>query len=93
MEKPLLDHGAKVEAGVYKTPDLYQAAFLLTRGITLTGTEKAEGRTFFFFRDKGEIAEIIEQYYRNASVPALSFKAALREMKSLVHGGFAGGRT
>jgi len=78
---------------IYRTPDLYLSAFLLTKGITLKGTEQAEGRTFFFFQDKGEVEELVQQYYGNASVPALSYKGSLRELKVLLHGGFPGGRT
>jgi hypothetical protein len=79
--------------GIYRTPDLYQSAFLLTKGITLIGTERAEGRAFFLFRDEGRVRELVEQYFGNALIPALSFKSSLRELKSLLHGGFAGGRT
>jgi hypothetical protein len=78
---------------LYKTPDLYLSAYLLTKGITLTGTERAEGRTLFLFQDTGEVKELLQQYYGNALIPALSFKSSLRELKSLLHGGFSGRRT
>jgi len=91
MKNPASNRDDK--SGVYRTPDLYQSAFLLTKGLTLIGTERAEGRTFFLFRNTGGIGELIEQYFGNALIPALSFKSSLRELKSLIHGGFAGGRT
>jgi|GEM_PF-1321667 len=78
----------KGDIGVFRTPDLYQSAFLLTKGIPLIGTERAEGRTFFLFRDEGKVKEFVEQYFSNETVPVLSFKGSLRELKVLVHGGF-----
>jgi hypothetical protein len=80
------------KSGVYRTPDLYLSAFLLTKGITLMGIEQAEGRTFFLFRDEGKVKQLVEQYFGNALIPALSFKSSLRELKSLLHGGFGGDR-
>jgi uncharacterized protein (UPF0264 family) len=91
MKNPASNRDDK--SGVYRTPDLYQSAFLLTKGLTLIGTERAEGRTLFLFRDEGRVRELVEQYFGNGLIPALSFKSSLRELKSLLHGGFAGERT
>ena len=91
MKNPASNRDSK--PGVYRTPDLYLSAFFLTKGVILIGTEQAEGRTFFLFRDTGGVREAVEQYYGNAMIPALSFKSSLRELKSLLHGGFAGERT
>jgi hypothetical protein len=93
MKTPVPDHDAKADASVYKTPDLYQAAYFLTKSVPFIGTERVEGRTFFLFRDEGKVKELIEQYFGNGPIPALSFKSSLRELKSLLHGGFGGDRT
>ena len=90
MKNESLNRDSK--SGIYRTSDLYLSAFFLTKGITLIGTERAEGRTFFLFRDTGGVREVVEQYYGNAMIPALSFKSSLRELKALVHGGFQGRR-
>lgn len=75
----------KAEIGVFRTPDLYQAAFLLTKKVPLIGTERGKGRTFFLFRNDGGIKELVQQYFSNAEIPAISYKAALRELKALIH--------
>jgi hypothetical protein len=76
----------------YRTPDLYLSAFLLAKGIALINTEQAEGRTVFVFQDDGGVAQLARDYLGNASIPALGYKSCIRELKSLLHGGFRGRR-
>jgi hypothetical protein len=82
----------KDEVGVFRTADLYQAAFFLTKRVPLIGTEKSEGKTFFLFRDEGNIEELIQAYFANAPVPVITFKSSLRELKSLLYRPSLGGR-
>lgn len=83
----------KEQVGVFRTLDFCQSAFLLTKGSLLIGTERAKGRTFFLFRDDGAIKELVQQYFSNAEIPAISYKAALRELKALIQEPrFAGGK-
>lgn len=68
----------------FKTPDLYLAAFLKIRGLILNGSERERGRVFFIFQQEDVIEGMIKDYYNDAAVPVLTYKAALRDLKSII---------
>ena len=74
--------------GVYRTSDLYYAAYLRVAGVHFSGTERTHGeRVFFLFSSSEEQLSDLKQGYftGSARVPALSYVQMIREMKSLVY--------
>lgn len=69
---------------LYRTPDLYLAAFLKIKGLIFDGSERERGRTFFIFQQKDNTEELIRGYYNDAAVPVLAYKGALRDLKSII---------
>jgi len=68
----------------YRTPDLYLSAFLKSKGIILQGTEKETGKVFFIFQNEGNIKDLINNYFNDSDVGVLSYKAALRDLRSII---------
>jgi hypothetical protein len=92
MKNPIPDQNNKTDADVYKTADLYQSAYLLTKGISLIGSERADGYTLFMFRNEERIKLLVQEYFSDVSVPVLSYKGRLRELKALLFDGPRRGR-
>lgn len=72
---------------VYRTSDLYYAAFLRVAGVTfIEASRDPEGRTHFMFENSNSIRELKTQYFnRSAKVSAFEYATEIRAMKSLVH--------
>jgi len=68
----------------YRTADLYLSAFLKSKGIILQGTEKETGKVFFIFQNEGNIKGLINKYFNDSDVGVLSYKAALRDLRSII---------
>jgi len=68
----------------FKTPDLYLAAFLNIRGLILDKCETEKGRIFFVFQNKDNLEELVRDYRNDAAVPVLTYKATLRDFKSII---------
>lgn len=69
----------------YKTSDLYLSGFLKTKGLHLVGVEKDCDKIIFVFKGDGErIRGFINGFYNDSSVGVLSYKAALRDLRSLI---------
>jgi hypothetical protein len=69
----------------FQTTDLNVAAFLLSRGHSLLGTEGTARRTFHF---AASVAEDAKGYFQGATVPARAFANALRDLKAMVREGY-----
>lgn len=73
---------------MYKTSDLYFAAYLKVAGVTLVDTEWEGRRLLFVFEDKGPevMRNLKKEYYSDyAKVNAMSFVQAIKLMKNLTH--------
>ena len=72
---------------VYRTADLYYAAFLLTLEIPFIGTDREGGRVFFKFELSGEDSSEVERGYitRSTEVKAMVLIENIRNMKTLTH--------
>ena len=70
--------------GSYKTSDLYLSAFLKSKGVILQSIDKKNGKVIFIFQDKGNILDLINKYFNDSDVNVLSFKAALRDLRSII---------
>lgn len=75
---------------MYRTSDLYFAAFLRVAEVPLKGIEREGKRVFFLFQDSepSVIRELKDQYFMDkAKVQALSFSQSVKAMKALIYSG------
>lgn len=84
MYKASLKKKNPPDNATYKTPDLYLSAFLKSKGIILQNIEKENNRVFFIFQDDGNIQDLINGYFNDSDTPVLRYKAALRDLRSLI---------
>ena len=68
----------------YKTSDLYLSAFLKSKGTNLEGATKKKDKVIFIFQDDGDIEGLVNKYFNDSEVPVLRFKAALRDLRSII---------
>lgn len=72
---------------MYRTSDLYYAAYLRVAGVPFMGTERDGKRVIFLFEDQTPtvMRELKSGYFSDrAKVPALSYVQTLRSMKGLI---------
>ena len=71
---------------MYKTKDMYIAAFLKLKGCTILGSEDdGYGRMYFLFSDRLKCIELEEEYLADrGSVPPLLYKHHLRLVKDMI---------
>ncbi len=72
----------------FSLSDFYLAAFLLSKGLKLLGTDpNGKNRIHFLLDDSPDRPQLIEDYYAHrAVVDPLSFKDAVVNLKSFLHG-------
>jgi len=71
---------------MYRTTDLYYAAYLKVAGVSFQGTEREGGRVFFLFDDQGPLVmrDLRNAYFTDtAKVAPLMFVQAIKTMKAL----------
>ena len=80
MEKP--------SSTPFSLSDFYLAAYLLCKGLKLLGTDpNGKNRIHFLLDDSPDRPQLIEDYYAHrAVVDPLSFKDAVVNLKSFLHG-------
>lgn len=75
-----------LETPVYRTSDLYFAAYLKVAGVPFLRTDKEDRRVFFIFEYIDALQDLKVQYFnRTARIPALNYADEIRSMKSLTH--------
>lgn len=75
-----------MEDGLYKTSDLYYAAFLRVAGVKFVEATRHEGRIFFVFENGEAIRDLKREYFnRTARVGALDYADEVRNMKAMIH--------
>jgi hypothetical protein len=74
----------KNSTSFYKTSDLYLSAFLKSKGIILNNIARRDDKVFFLFKDEGNIQDLVKEYFNDASVRVLTFKAALTDLRSII---------
>ena len=66
--------------------DLYQAAYLLWRGIPLNDLQPIGSRIIFAFHNAdGEATSAVKEYNRGATLPAREFAHAISETKTRLY--------
>lgn len=71
---------------LYRTTDLYYAAYLKVAGVAFRGIEREGGRVTFLFDDQGTLVmrDLRNAYFTDtAKVAPLLFVQAIKTMKSL----------
>ena len=83
MKSPYQTSGEKIKSS-YKTSDLYLSAFLKSKGVVLKNINKKNGKVIFIFQSKKDIRELINKYFNDSNVGVLSYKAALKDLRSII---------
>lgn len=68
----------------YRTSDLYLSAFLRAKGVIIQNINRKNGKVIFIFQNDGKIQDLINKYFNDSDVPVLRFKAALRDLRSII---------
>jgi hypothetical protein len=72
--------------GLYKTADLYYAAYLKTAAVDFVGTERDGDRTVFVFTKPDNIRDMKAQFFtRRAKVSAMTYADEIKALKTLTH--------
>lgn len=73
------------EQRIYKTADLYFAAYLSVAGCPIEDLVKNGRQVKIHFRDEGQISDLHKQYYnRKAKIPALQFTEEIKNLKNQI---------
>jgi len=71
---------------LYKTSDLYFAAYLKTLGMELLKTERDGRKVIFVFEKKSSFKDLKREYFnRTSRVTALTFVDEIRTLKALTY--------
>jgi hypothetical protein len=72
---------------VFKTPDLYFAAYLQVAGVNMVRTERNGGKvTFIFDTSISNIDELKHAWFsQTGKIAALPFANAIKSLKSICH--------
>jgi hypothetical protein len=69
---------------LYKTSDLYFAAYLKTSGVELLKTELVGRKVMFVFEKPPSFKDLKREYFnRTSRVPALTFVDEIRSLKNM----------
>lgn len=74
----------KNPSSFYDTSDLYLSAFLKSKGINLHNIKRTNKKVIFVFLDEGNIPDLVTEYFNDAYVRVLTFKAALTDLRSII---------
>ncbi len=77
----------KGNAKVFRTPDLYFAAYLQTAGVVMKTTERENGRVYFVFDTSiANIEELKVAWFNNSGkVVAQAYANNIKSLKSICH--------
>jgi hypothetical protein len=71
-------------ARVYTTPDLWEAAFLRSRGARLAGTTRQGTRVLFEFEDKDTCQQLAIEYLNGGAANISALRAAWTDLKTII---------
>lgn len=68
----------------WRTSDLYLAGFLKARGLNFTRIEHEGRRVFFLFQQNPSLDELIQAFYNDGPIGALTYKGILKNLKEII---------
>ena len=68
----------------YRTSDLYLAAFLKASGLRFLDKARIGSKVEFIFEDRGDIDELIQEFFNDGKVNITAFKNAIQDLKTIV---------
>jgi len=69
---------------IFKTPDMYLFAFLVTRGYRVDRIVKDKKRCVFHVEDQDHRPQDVKDYYNNVSVGVADFKNAVLNVRNMI---------
>lgn len=76
------------DSNVYRTSDLYYAAYLKVAQVPFIEAKRDKGRVYFYFEDEQSSLrnDLKQDYYnRSGKVAAMTYADEIKAMKALVH--------
>lgn len=80
MSKPVTIDGIRM----WRTNDMFIAAFLQTKGHNIEKIIKDKRKCTFFFKDTNERNKDVKDYHNNTTVGVIDFKSALQNIKQMM---------
>ena len=68
----------------YQTSDLYLSAFLMAKGLKLVDKSRNGHKFIFFFDDREDRKELIQEFFNGGLVNVTAFRGALQDLKTMV---------
>ncbi len=70
----------------YTNRDFYLSSYLIATGIQLKSYHRTNGITTFEFDNSDKLHDLVQEYYSmNASVNAMAYGSAIKNLKSVIH--------
>ena len=70
----------------YTNRDFYLSSYLIAAGMQLKSYRKTNGITTFEFDNSEKLQNLVQEYYSmNASVNAMAYGSAIKNLKSVIH--------
>jgi hypothetical protein len=70
----------------YANRDFYLSSFIIAEGIPLKSYYRTNGITTFEFDNSEKLQNLVQEYYSmNASVNAMAYGSAIKNLKSVIH--------
>ncbi len=74
------------EMNTYSNRDIYLSSYLIAAGEQMKSYRKTDGITTFEFDNSEKLNQLVNKYYSmNASVEPMSYGAAIKNLKSVIH--------
>ena len=73
-----------MEGRFYRTPNLYEASFLLAKDFSLAGKERVGNKVIILFEDSEQIRKAALDYYNGANIRAKEYSDAYRTLKDYI---------
>ena len=75
----------KLAGRTYGTSDIWLAAYLKAKGMTLTGTEREGRRCVFLFEDRADREPLVFEFVNKGVVEIAPYRHALDDLKAVVY--------
>ena len=69
----------------YETQNINLAAYLISDGHKLQGTDRGNGKMLFLFENTSDVAEAKDNFFMDGLVPVNTFANNLRYLKTILY--------
>ncbi len=70
---------------IYRTSDIYLAAYLKTKGHKIINVERPNTQCFFVFKEDELVIENKNRFFNNGLIKVTDYKNAISDLKRMIH--------